>query len=211
MRTVLRTCIVLISAIVFASADSCSSVEEKREASQRQILLENNASALSDMSTNLLSDSAQNAFEYKAVQKLHDIGSYLTIGFNTKLDPNLRQASFDMLRRTYATDPFTISNGRLDSIPIFDHRMNSLVKDHTFDRLQVTFDSVIIAGALTRRNDVLWTGKLAFKASLEGLKGDRIEVREVQHGTEDYSLAKVIKVMGNDTANVWQLYLGKVD
>ena len=138
-----------------------------------------------------LSETDLAAFEEKAKQKLADYADYFLIVSDTSLDTSFRNQAGAMIRELFYTGETPAG---------FPICLNS----------RLFIDSMAVAESLHRSGKQEYTGVLAFRQECRSVTTMDTIIVDISCKRISVYAAKTVKIFGNDTLLVWNVFLGKI-
>ena len=147
-----------------------------------------------------------NAFEIRAVQKLMDIADYININADTAISVQFRKQANQMIRENFVDD----YNVKIfyNNLEILEDTVNTtLFYLKNGGLFKTEFNSIEITNNFQKGSDLEYSGEILFNQRISFLNGAdtvlvnfprRIRMLAVKTG----------KSFGNETQEVWKVYLG---
>lgn len=165
----------------------------------------------SDFEASDLTQQKRNAFEERAKQKLLDFAEYLTLFASKELDTIFRYQAWQMIPNLFVNEEIE-TNIKLTghdpegSYPLPDLRERIQISDFSSIRLEIENISVTDPSKSIKEGE--YKGSLGFTRHVWGIEPfDTILISSVE-GYMDFYIKKVVKHFGNDSLQVWNVFLG---
>lgn len=193
------------------SSESCNSNRQDNSAVHDAELTRDMENLKAEFESDVLSEKSLNAYEIKAKQKLVDLSDYLNLYSLKSVDDTFKTQARQMIQDLFVSDHISI-NGLLLNDPGKNNILISDFLDIRFDYslMNLKFDSIQIYKPLQRINDKNYAGSLRFLRYLHAEKStESLTTGPIKMDVEIF-VSKVRKAFGNDTLQVWNVYLGNI-
>jgi hypothetical protein len=193
------------------SSESCNSNRQENSAVHDAELTRDMENLKTEFESDVLTEKSLNAYEIKAKQKLVDLSDYLNLYTVKSVDGTFKTQARQMIQDLFVSDRISI-NGLLLNNP---GKKDILISDFLalkfdYSLINLKFDSIQIYKPLQRINDNNYFGSLRFLRYLQAEKSRESLTAEPIKMDVDITVSKVRKAFGNDTLQVWNLYLGNI-
>lgn len=212
MKKYLVISLSLLAFLVF-SAKKCESPENEYTAKNETAI----STALDSLKTSFeagqLSTESLKAFEEKAKQKLIDLADYLHIITDKSLDQSFKDQAMHQLSDLFISDTVTIGirlSKKADSKPMVFNAFLKYSYSTDFNSIDFLFDSISVSETLHLTHENQYSGKLNFIGHFKGYQASDTTISSLEKKTADIVAIKINKRFGNDTLQVWQVFLGNI-
>jgi hypothetical protein len=149
-----------------------------------------------------------NAFKIRAVQKLKDIADYINITADTSISVQFRKQASQMIRENF------IEKSDLKifykNLEILEDTLNSALYYIKYGGIFKTeFNSIEIVNHFQKDSDLKYSGEIQFSQRISYLNQLDTVVTSFTKRISMVAL-KTEKNFGNETQEVWEVYLGEV-
>lgn len=153
-----------------------------------------------------LSDDILSAFEKRAIQKLKDIFDYINIYADTSLSIRFREQAKHMIQENF----FEKKDVEIfyNNLEILEDSVNTtLYYSKNGQTFKTEISSIEITNHFLKKSDLTYSGEIQFTPRIEVINSSN-SVDSVNFQSRIKFLAvKTKKHFGNETAEVWELYL----
>jgi hypothetical protein len=210
MRRLVQIGIVLFVFMLFG-APSCND-HEQGSAGRKQKALDSAMDSLREsFGSDQLSAASLEAFEVSASQKLSDFADYLRIMGDTTLNPSFKEKAKEMVRDLFLSENvrFRLVKGVKAKEEVLTlKQLLSAGDDQIVLSSNLIFDSVKVSQHFQRADDTTYTGWLNFTLRCTETSLSGKEITCITGNAIDIFILKRNKIFGNDTLNIWKVYLG---
>lgn len=210
MRKLFQAGVILFVYMLFGAL-SCND-HEQGSAGRKQKALDSAMDSLREsFGSDHLSAASLEAFEVSASQKLSDFADYLRILGDTTLNPSFKEKAKEMVRDLFLSEnvSFRLVKGVKAKEEVLTlKQLLSAGVDQIVLSSNLIFDSVKVRQHFQRADDTTYTGLLNFTLRYTGASSSGKEITCITGNVIDIFIIKRKKIFGNDTLNVWKVYLG---
>lgn len=195
------------------SSKSCGSDEQADAAKQKAELAQTKENIKNEFESEDLSRKSLRAFEVKAKQELVDFSDYLEICSGKQLDTSFRAQARRMILDMFLSDSVQVNSLLLNKQGGKNILLVEFLKpdpSSSYNSIDVTFDSIEVAGHLRRIDDFNYKGKLSFSRYLKSCSASDTVFTGPVRMEADIFASKVFKAFGTDTLQVWSVFLGEI-
>jgi hypothetical protein len=205
-----RLIILILVIIYFAcSSRSCS---DDNAASLREKNVASTVDSIKEVfTTDHLTESVLYTYEHNAKQKLYDIAEYCNILNDTSADLFFRQKAAGLIRSAFFSGKsFVVLNSAGTKMKTLDDYISDAF-DNKNPMSHISLEKVSTIEAITRINDTLYSGNLAYRFSEQKSENKSFESNKHFNGTVKVYVTKIPKNFGNDSFRVWTVLLENMD
>lgn len=153
-----------------------------------------------------------NAFDERAIEKIHDFGEYVMIytrkNYDTAFKAQAGKMIFDLFIDSNVVIDIDISTGRPEdlTLPGFLEQLDSC----DYDELVVSSQDFVLDSPLQSSGDSLYKGVVSYSNKIIGLRsGDSLLIHSTTNRVEIIA-KKVNKNFGNRSNLIWKVFLGNI-
>jgi hypothetical protein len=151
--------------------------------------------------------------EIQAKQKLADFCDYLNLYTDASLDSAFRNQARRMIRELFVSDTVQINTflasktgGR--NLPLNDFLLS--LANPAYPSLILFIDSVTTVSSLHRADEISYRGLIVFQRSLGFRTASDPSLGDNESMAAEMIAVKATKVIGSDTLQVWEVFLGDI-
>lgn len=151
-------------------------------------------------------------FQKRAVQKVKDLGDYLSIIANKKYDDKLRKQAIQIVSTQFLGDDVTIQPlWKKGSIKKTDLKsFLDACYQTTYSKVVVTHSKIKYLNNFQFIDDNKYSGKIQFNQKLDFYKEDKIVDYKEYINEVDIVLEKTQKKFGKRKETIWNVFLGSI-
>jgi len=204
--------LMIFSIYMILCGRSCEDDSAKMKWQEDQAMMARDSIIL-EFDTESLSEEACRAEEAEAIQHLADLSDYTAIFSNREMDSTFRAKAGELIRRMFVSEDVVLSFG-----PVKKEKMKQVtVKEFLeaafgdeYTKAEVRFDSIRVIQPLEKAGNEIYSGKLAAnQIIIEYYETDSLFSPSLPITVEFISYRQ-IKVIGQDTLQVWEVKLGEM-
>jgi hypothetical protein len=202
-----------ILAYLLLCSKSCGSDEKSDSANQEAELTKTKVSIKNEFESDDLSKKSLRAFEVKAKQKLVDFSDYLRIFSDIELDTAFKMQARKMILDLFISDSILINSGLINYSDEKNLTISEFLRidsSSVSNSIYFTIDSIEIAQPFRRIDDLNYRGRLSFLRLAKSSSTSSDYLVQPKKMEADIIAAKVSKPFGQDTLQVWGVFLGAI-
>jgi len=153
------------------------------------------------------------AFEQRAIQKLQDLKDYFEILSDSTIEKAFKKQALDMVRGLFASGDNTITfklreNQEITALKV-DTFFTSLQNDN-YGVLTLQIYNVSVTNTIKKLDDAEYKGAIRFRLFVFEKQGKTKALLNKTNMQCDIIAKKVKKKFGNETKQVWEVFLGNI-
>jgi hypothetical protein len=158
-------------------------------------------------------DDLIRAYEVAAKQKLSDFADYLKIVSDTSLNQKFREQAAEMVKRLFVNGDTDVRNWAT----VYSENNISTLNELLAKGLSKGFslwiqpDMINLEAPLTARDDSTYTGRLSFYQRCLPFDIRKSASQLSKMASIEIYVIRKVKSFGNESLNVWEVYLGSMN
>ena len=151
------------------------------------------------------------AFEERAKQKLLDFAEYLTLFASKELDTTFRYQAWQMIPSLFVHEGIQTNIKITGHDPEGSYPLNDLrqeIQHSDFSSIMLEIENILVTNPSKWIQEAEYKGSLVFTRNMRGIESSDTLVISSVEGYVDFYIKKVLKHFGNDSLQVWNVFLG---
>jgi hypothetical protein len=153
------------------------------------------------------------AFEQRAIQKLQDLKDYFEILSDSTIEQTFKKQALDMARGLFASGDNTITFKLLENQEITALKVDSFfisLQNDKYGVLTLQIYNVSVTNSIKKLDDAEYKGAIKFRLFVFEKQVNTKTLLNKTNMQCDIIAKKVKKKFGNETKQVWEVFLGNI-